>query len=118
MPSRLSAKEIVMSRGFLPFYFYSSPTATRLLRENANRVAVLALRAILQQRKSLEVAHQQIHFGGQDYAFSSRIADGGLLVIELDIGDPRLAHHLILEEDLRKADRKAKGIREEGRRSR
>src|SRR5579883_3423371 len=99
-----------MSRGFFPFYFYCSAAATKLLKENAHRAAALALRAILKHRKCLEVAHQQISFGGAHYAFSSRIAGSGLLVIELDIGDPKFADRLILEEDVRKSERKVRGI--------
>lgn len=99
-----------MNRGFLPFLFLSTHAAGRLLGRNAATVAALALKAILSHHKSLEVAHQQIRFGGHDYAFSSRITAQGELVIELDVGDPRLGGRIVLEEELRAATRKVRGI--------
>jgi hypothetical protein len=58
---------------------------------------------MLKSRRSLEVAHQQIRFGQHHLAFCSRIGSLGDLIIELDIGDPRLSNRIILEEDLRRA---------------
>ena len=107
-----------MSYAFFPFGFYVSKAAGEALGAEAHRVAVLALRAILKHRKSLEVAHQQVRYAGRNFAFCSRITGSGQLVIELDAGDPRLSDVLILEDDLRKAERKVKGVRREDRPSR
>ncbi len=103
-----------MSYAFFPFGFYLSKAARDALGAEAHRVAVLALRAILKHGKSLVVAHQQIQYGGRGFAFCSRVTAGGQLFVELDVGDPRLSDVLILEEDLRKAERKA-GLRGEER---
>jgi hypothetical protein len=100
-----------MSHGFFPFSFYLSRAASDALGADASRVAVLALRAIVRHKKSLEVAHQQIRYRGCDFAFCSRVAASGLLVLELDMGDSRFADVLILEDDLRKAERNAKALR-------
>jgi hypothetical protein len=102
-----------MSYAFFPFGFYLSKAAGEALGGEAHRVAILALRAMLKHRKSLEVAHQQVRYCGRDFAFCSRITGSGQLVIEMDVGDPRLADVLILEDDLRRAERKVKGLREE-----
>ncbi len=104
-----------MGRAFLPFHFYASRAVSDLLPVQAERVAVLALRAVLRERRSLEVAHQQVRYGGHNFAFSSRITDDGILVLDLDVGDPKLAHRIVLEEDLRAATRKTKGLRDEER---
>ena len=86
----------------------------RLLGRDGASVAALAAKAILSHRKSLEVAHQQIRFRGHDFAFSSRITAQGELVIELDVGDPRLGDRIVLEEELRTAVRKVRGIAQAG----
>ncbi len=99
-----------MNRTFLPFLFVPSHAAARLVGRDRDKVAVLALRAILKTHKSLEVAHQQIRYREHHLAFSSRITSGGELVVELDVGDARLQERLVLEEELRTAGRKAKGI--------
>ncbi len=104
-----------MSYGFFPFGFYLSKAASDVLGAQANRVAVLALRAILSHNKSLEVAHQQIRYCGRDFVFCSRITGNGQLVVELDVGNPKLSGLLILEGDLRKAERKASIVRGQGR---
>ena len=70
---------------------------------------MLALRAIIGPNKSLEIAHQQISFCGHELAFSSRVTESGELIVDLDIGDPRLADRIVLEEELRVA-RKVRGI--------
>ena len=98
-----------MNRAYLPFVLIPSHAARHLLGADLDKVGVLALRAILRHRKSLEVAHQQIRYRRHDLAFSSRIRGRGDLVLELDIGDPRLEDRLILEEDLRRAVDKAAG---------
>ena len=99
-----------MIRAELPFLVQPSLKARKILGSDARRVAVMALRAILRHRKSLEVAHQQIVFRDTHLAFSSRVNAGGFLVLDLDIGDPRLADRLVLEEDLRRNDQGPRGI--------
>jgi len=94
-----------MNRAYFPFLLIPSHAVRNLLRRDLAKVGVLALRAILQHRKGLEVAHQQIRYRRHDLAFSSRIGSRGDLILEFDIGDPRLAHRLVLEEDLRRANR-------------
>ena len=100
-----------MNRAYLPFVLIPSHAARSLLGADLDKVGVLALRAILRHRKSLEVAHQQIRYRRHDLAFSSRIGERGDLVLELDIGDARLADRLILEEDLQRAADKAAASR-------
>jgi len=105
-----------MNRTFLPFLFLPTHAASRLIGRDRDKVAVLALQAILRSHRSLEVAHQQIRWREHHLAFSSRITAGGELVVELDVGDPRLEHRLVLEDELRGARRNMKGIGREGRR--
>jgi hypothetical protein len=99
----VSAKEIEMNIAYLPFLIMPSHAARSLLGAALPNVAVLALRAILSHRKGLEVAHQQIRY--RNLVFSSRIGARGDLIIELDIGDPRLSNRLVMEEDLRRLER-------------
>jgi hypothetical protein len=99
-----------MNRTFLPFLFVPSHAAARLIGRDRDKVAVLALRAILKNRKTLEVAHQQIRYREHHLAFSSRITSSGNLVVELDVGDARLEERLVLEDELRVAGRNARGI--------
>jgi hypothetical protein len=107
----VSQKEIPMAyRAFLPFHVLASHAVADKIGRRTERAAVLALRAILQNHRQLEVAHQQILFGGHHLAFSSRITARGDLVIELDIGDPRLEGRLILEDDLKRAVRRVRGV--------
>jgi hypothetical protein len=105
-----------MNRAYLPFLFIPSHAAANALGRNADRVAVLALKAILQHGKSVEVAHQQIHYGRHDLAFSSRVTKNGDLIMELDLGDPRLCNRLVLEEELRQAGRTVRGVQSSRRR--
>jgi len=108
-----------MNRASLPFYFQPSPAVVALVGRDLDRVAVMAIRAILRNRKSLEVAHQQIAFRVHHLAFSSRIGASGDLIVEMDVGDPALAGRLVLEEDLRHATRRIRGLAaEQTRRSR
>lgn len=97
-------------RAFFPFHVLPTNAVTEKIGRRAERVAVLALRAVLQGHRQLEVAHQQILFGDHLLAFSSRITARGELVIELDIGDPRLAGRIILEDELKRATRRVRGI--------
>jgi hypothetical protein len=94
-----------MKRAHLPFLVVSSHAVATLVGRDLDRVAVLALKAILQHRKGLEVAHQQIRYRNHYLAFSSRISRNGDLILELDVGDPRLSQRIVLEEELRRAAR-------------
>jgi hypothetical protein len=96
-----------MKRAHLPFLVVPSHAVAALIGRELEVVAVLALRAILQHRKGLEVAHQQIRYRNHDLAFSSRVSGGGNLMLELDVGDPRLGQRLILEDELRRTTRNA-----------
>jgi hypothetical protein len=84
----------------LPFYRHVR-SARNLLGQNLPKATVLALQAILPRRKSLEVAHQQLRFGKHDLVFSSRIGSKGDLILQLDIGHPRVSERFILEGDPR-----------------
>jgi hypothetical protein len=68
----------------------------------------MALRAMLRRHRALEVAHQQISYAGEQLAFSSRISPLGDLIIEFELGNARIAERVILEEDYRAAERKAR----------
>lgn len=92
-----------MKRAYLPVLFIPSHAVAALLGADMEKVAILAVRAILQHRRGIEVAHQQIRYRKHHLAFSSRIGRYGDLVLELDIGDPRLSSRLILEDDLQRA---------------
>jgi hypothetical protein len=112
----LVCKGELMNRISLPFLFLPTHAAARLVGRERDTVAVLALRAILRSHKNLEVAHQQIRYREHHLAFSSRITAGGDLVVELDVGDERLADRLVLEDELRGAGRKMRGIGSDRRR--
>ncbi len=57
-----------MKRAHLPFLVVPSHAAAALVGRDLDVVAVLALKAILQHRKGLEVAHQQIRYRKHDLA--------------------------------------------------
>lgn len=99
-----------MKRAFLPFLFQPSFAVAESLGADAPKVAVLALRAILRNKKSIEIAHQQIEFRGQHFAFSSHVTQSGELILDLDRGDPRLGDRIVLEVELREAQRQVRGI--------
>ncbi len=99
-----------MYRSTLPFLFLPSNAARALLGRHAAEAAVLALRAVLARHKTLEVAHQQISYAGHQLAFSSRVTAAGDLVVDLDVGDARLADRIVLEADLKAAHHKVRGI--------
>jgi hypothetical protein len=107
-----------MNRAYLPFLFRPSPAIVALLGPDIDRVAVLAVRALLRNGRSLEVAHQQIRFRTHSFAFSSRIGAQGDLIVDMDVGDPKLEGRIVLEEDLARAVRRVRGISEEHQRSR
>jgi hypothetical protein len=100
-----------MPRALFPIIFTASPAVSRAIGGELHQAVILALRAVIKHGRSLEVAHQQIRFRDQDLSFCSRITARGDLVIELDLGDARLADRIILEDDLKKAERKTRPIR-------
>lgn len=93
-----------MDRAALPFLLVASPAARALAGRDLAKIAVLAMQAMIRHRRSIEVAHQQIRYRKSCFAFSSRVGRYGDLILELDVGDPRLAERLILEADLRQAE--------------
>ena len=99
-----------MRRALFPFQVLPTHRVVEILRGDIAWVAVLALKALLKNRRSLEVAHQQIVFRGHHFAFSSRVSQTGELYLEIDVGDPRLGNRLVLEDELRKAGRQVRGI--------
>jgi hypothetical protein len=96
-----------MQRASLPILMTATPAARALLGPDLAKVAVLAIRAILQHRRGIEVAHQQVRYRKHQFAFSSRIGRYGDLILELDVGDPGLDDRVILEADLRAAERRS-----------
>ncbi len=96
-----------MERASLPFLLIASPAARQTLGRDLHKVAVLAMQALLRNRRGVEVALQQIDYRKRPIAFSSRIGQLGDLILELDVGDPALADRLFLEQDLRKAQASA-----------
>jgi hypothetical protein len=107
------AKENIMNRAFLPFIFLPSNAVCEALGGDLQKVAVLALQAVLRYRKTIEVAHQQITYREHHLAFSTRIGGKGDLIVEIDVGDPRLSRRVVLEEDFKRAKRTARNIRGE-----
>jgi hypothetical protein len=95
-----------MAEVFLPIFVIPTLAARQALAADLAKVAVLAMKAILRNRRGIEVAHQQIRYRRRDFAFSSRIGARGDLIIELDLGDPKLSDRIILEDDLRRAARR------------
>lgn len=97
-----------MARASLPFYIHASHAARAALGPNLLKAGLVALRAVIRQHGSLEIACQQITYGGSHFALSTRVNGTGDLVVELDIGDPRLAKRIILEDELRRTERQAR----------
>jgi hypothetical protein len=94
-----------MHRANLPLLIVPSHAARSALGRDLKKVALLVVKAILQNCEAVEVAHQQVRYRKHDLAFSSRIGSQGDLILELDLGDPRLSHRIVLEADLRRAER-------------
>jgi hypothetical protein len=92
-----------MQRNLFPILVRTTPAVRQAVGPDVNIVGGLALRAVLKSKRSLEIAHQQIKYRSHHLAFSSRIGVHGDLILELDVGDPRLADRVILEADYRKA---------------
>lgn len=102
-----------VTRAQLPFLILQTPAAAALLGRHTSEFAILAMRAVLKNQRSAEIAHQQFRFRGHDLAFSSKVNGRGELVISIDVGDPGLAGRVILEEDLQRAIRaipRVKGV--------
>lgn len=100
-----------MKRAFFPFTVVPSNAVRTALGRNLDEAVVLALRAILRESHSLDVAHQQISYRGNCLAFSSRITQRGDIVVDIDLGDPRLSDRLVLESELRQAVRRSNETR-------
>jgi hypothetical protein len=94
-----------MHRASLPILMTASPAVRKLLGPELAKVAVLAVQAILRQRRAIEVAHQQIRYRKHHVAFSSRIGRHGDLILDIDVGDPALENRIVIEADLRSAER-------------
>ena len=94
-----------MHRASLPILMTATPAVQKLLGPELPKVAVLAMQAILRQRRAIEIAHQQIRYRKHHVAFSSRIGRHGDLILDLDVGNPALANRIVIEADLRRAER-------------
>ena len=93
------------------------PPVRKAAGSHLRKVARLALEAVLKNGSTLEIAHQQFDYGPLQFALSSRIGGRGQLILEVDIGIPVLADRIILEEDLRQAER-ARGVIQRSRKQR
>ncbi|MGD9884670.1 MAG: hypothetical protein AB7F22_15435 [Reyranella sp.] len=91
--------------------FRPSVAVRKAAGSGLGQLARLALAAILENGQTLEIAHQQIVFGKTHFALSSRLGNRGQLILELDLGHPSLACRVILEDDLRQAERASGVIR-------
>ena len=96
-----------MDRASLPILLVASPALRWALKDDLKKVAVLAMQALIRNRKTLEVSLQQIEYRELPIVFSSRIGRMGDLILELDIGNPALGGRLFLEKDLRAAEAEA-----------
>jgi hypothetical protein len=85
--------------------FRPSVAARKAAGSSLDEVARLALAAILRNGQTLEIAHQQFVFRKTHFVLSSRLGARGQLILELDVGAPQLAGRVILEDDLRQAER-------------
>jgi hypothetical protein len=96
-----------MERASLPFLLIASPAARHVLGRDLHKVAVMAVQALLRNRRGVEIALQQVEYRKRPFAFSSRIGVLGDLILELDIGDVSLDGRVFLEQELRKAQASA-----------
>lgn len=94
-----------MRRANLPFLYLPTNTVRSALGASLEQAAVAALKSILARCDGIEVAHQQITYASYPLAISSRVGGRGDLILELDVGDARLAGRVILEDEYRRADR-------------
>ncbi len=102
-----------MPRASLPILMTASPAVKKLLGPELPKVAVLAVQAILRQRRGIEVAHQQIGSRKHHSAFSSRIGRHGDLILDIDVGNPALENRIVIEADLARAERMSAANREQ-----
>ena len=100
-----------MARAYFPFYLVPTAAVEKALGADVPRVAQAALKAILRHGKGLEIAHQQICYQGHELAFSSCVTAAGDLVLDIDLGDPKLRARIVLEKDLRAEGRTLRGVR-------
>lgn len=107
-----------MARALFPFHCFMTPAAARMIGPHLPTVAVKALKAVLNNGRGFEIAHQQITWDEHDLAFSTRFNASGDLVIEFDVGVAGLSDRVILEDDLRREMRTIRGLTPAGRRSR
>jgi hypothetical protein len=97
-----------MPRVSFPVYCVLTPAADAIVGRQKEHVTALALRAILQHRRGIEIAHQQIVYRGRALAFSSRVTASGDLVVTFDEGAPGLTGRIVLEEELRRRERRGR----------
>lgn len=97
-----------MARALLPFYVHASQPARELLGVHLEKAAIAAIRAVIKNQRGVEIAFQQINYAGRCLALSSRVTRAGDIVIDLDIGNPALDGHVILETEMIRAERKAR----------
>lgn len=97
-----------MARASFPYFLHATPAVRAALGANLDRAAIAAVRAILKTTGTVEIAFQQVTCGGLCLALSSRVTGSGDLVVEIDLGDPRLDGRVVLEADLVKAERKTR----------
>jgi hypothetical protein len=95
-----------MARANLPFFVHPTNAAREVLGPHLERAAVAAIRAVLKNRRSVDIAFQQIVYAGRHLALSSRVTSAGDLVVEIDLGDASLEGHVILQAEYEKAERK------------
>jgi hypothetical protein len=94
-----------MDRAFLSILVIPTHAARRALGSDLHKVAALAAKAIIRGKRGLEVAHQQIQIAEHELAFCSRIGVQGDLILERDVGDPRLSDWIVLAEELQRASK-------------
>lgn len=77
-------------------------------RNEAQIVAQEALRHALSRSKSLDIACMHIIYKGLPIAFSTRIGNQGDIILKLEESDMRLASREFGEDELRRAEDKAR----------
>ena len=92
-----------MQHRLFPIIVYASADVRRAIGPDLGKAAGLALRALLKERRSVEIAHKQVVYRRCPIAFSSRVGVHGALILELDVGNPNLADRVVLEEDLKRS---------------
>ena len=101
-----------MHQTFFPIIYSAAPAVEQKIGPELHLGVLLALKAILKSHRTFEVAYQQIRFRGHNLAFCSRISGRGDLIVELDVGDENLAGRIVLEDELRSAESKARTVRD------